>query len=476
MVFVPRRLDAVSLRRLAGAALLLLVLLSPEPAAALQDACFTTLPRDPGTGLSGDGIRRLEADREDLLVTVSWSDDPAGGDATWILATPSGTVAGSWEAPRQVGEITEQRLAGALARVAVLGFQYVLRLEDGETALAETRFRAIADCPDRDLCRYRLLRGLTGGPITVSERLWDALAEAREDDSPDLIGTVRELHSELAAEIPGLLWQMQESEPMPGSGCSCRWLDVQSLMPQSATSLDAGDGISQEVFGDNSQGAGMLVAAQTIQDPIEITGDETWGRSLLGIQLLCTRFSGQVAGTRYPTSWPSLPELVLEQRRLESCPAPCMPTIEHEAQVQGCVEARAAGRHGRWANAHSKLDAWIELGSISRVDGVAVAGVDVTDGETLRDAELFGEGSSASLEATGATAVAEAAASILIDADSQTQMLRSYAWGAASVRYKLWFGVLESCEGAIPRHSSEIDRLEDSLHEGGVAIDRWEDP
>ncbi len=469
-----------SLRPAAGAVLLLLALL-PWPALAEDEptACFTTR-QNQGDSPIGDGLDQITVDGEDLWVAVQWGDDPSLPDAALVLATPSGTVTGAWPAPRSPGERTEQHLAGALGQTGVLGFQYVLRLEDAEGLRAQASLRAIVDCPQGELCRYRLVRGLKGGPITVSEAFWNALAEARDTGAPDLIGHVREHHPELAGEIPGFVWQMQISEEIPekapGTDCSCRWIDLQNLVPQGTVSLEAGDGSPPtHVFGWNHAGAHLLSGLQTTGGEVELELGDTRGRSSFGIQLLCTRAEGEAVPTRYPTSWPSLPVLALGERRLQSCPAPCMPVIEHRAELLGCAEAKALSRAGLPARASSKIVASVGLRPLAAVGGGAIAEVGVADGERLRSREAFEEEYSGKLEAMGAIAGAEAEAALLVDAD-EPGTLFSYGYASAAVKYLLWFEASAGCPEVPDYGGGGLDLINNDQHEGGVAIDRWEDP
>ena len=436
--------------------------------------CVSSGPkREPGLPPVGDEMQRMAADREDLLVTVYWSDELLHPDATLVLSTPAGADLASWKVARLPGKETEERLPGALVPVATSGFQFVLRLEGPKGPLDESAFEVAVDCPAGGLCSYQLLPGLTGGPITVSEALWNALDEARGAGSPDLLATVRKQHPELAGEIPGFAWQMEVSEPKAGDDCHCRWLTVVSLTPATGIGPPRG-GAPLHRFGTNDDGVAFRAGLQGVQGGGEVTRSETTGRSLLGIHLLCTRSAGG-SPVRYPTKWPSRPVLEVRERQLNVCPPPCVPTIRHRTELGGCAQGIAAGRYGLRATAYAEVDASVTVGAQSVSAGGAAVDLFASDGETFRDTELFSADASATLTATGATAVAESGALLRVGAGRQSNDEYSYAFAAAGITYTMRLWTEDVCEG-IPEHSSLLKLLRQSSQEGGVTMVRWEDP
>ncbi len=459
---------------LTSAVVLLLVALLGGPARADHNqACFTTRPSDPDLGPIGDGLDRIGAIAEDLLVAVQWADDPNLPDAALTMTTPSGVTVGSWPVTRFPGEQTEHQLDGALAQVAALGFQYFLRLEDAGGIRVEAPIRAIVDCPKGEPCQYRLVRGLQAGPIVVSPDFWDALDEARGAGSSDLIGHVRDHHPELAGEIPGFVWQMEIAGTTGGDGCACRWIDVQGSAPKTRRDLDQGNGNPpNHVFGSNYRGARHLVGAQTTDGVVEVQFSKTRGTSIYGIQLLCNLPSDESTPTRYATGWPSLPFLVLDEPQIESCPAPCTPVIEHRAELLGCAQAEAYDFGGPPAQAISKIITSIGLQPLTTAGGGTRAQADTTGGPSAVSRKTFADDYTMTLQATGAIAGAESEASLWLDAETDDTGY-GYAYASAAVLYLLEFEAPVTCDG-IPYHQGGIDLIRPNPHEGGVAVVRWE--
>ena len=193
-----------------------------------------------------------------------------------------------------------------------------------------------------------------------------------------------------------------------------------------------------------------------------------------GVQLLCTRATGQGEIERYATSWASLPTLEVEQQVLGDCPAPCTPVIQLTADAHGCVQGTANGRWDQPAKAIAELAADLGLGDLSLIEGDARIRV-ATDGESARDQENFDKVSVVEQSAYGAIATVEASG--LIDADAAWLQApqASYAFAAATFGYQLIFDVPASCQG-VPAHNAQLTSLEKPWQEGGVAMERWEDP
>ncbi|MEM7583602.1 MAG: hypothetical protein AAF560_09505 [Acidobacteriota bacterium] len=458
--------------RLAIASAIVLTLL---PAATAYANCMRVgyLPVIAGETDPGDGILlRLIPDREDLVVNAQWSAE-LHREATFILSTPSGVELMSWTVERAPGKVTEHRLPDALSHVSSSGFQFRLRLAalDGETP--EVAFRVAADCPTEDLCTYRLLPGLEGG-LTVSQELWSAIDEARGSGSEDLLAEVQAQHPDLASELPGFSWQLQESEPTPVGECRCRWLTVEGLTPKKP------QGFGQQSanpplqdYGSNLAGGAFYAMLQGTEGAISTSQNQLHGQTTLGLQLLCTRNEGSTQA-RFPTAWPSLPELEVEMRRLATCPAPCTPTLEHETIVWGCAQATAAGRGGNRAAANAGIDVALQLGTQSLMARAAQVNLQAKSGQVLRDIESNWEATSATLSAEGASATLVTGGSQAIDVEALGGRT-SYAFTSVSAKYHMKFLASASC-AEVPDGAVLLNSLFDGTHEGGVAVEQWEDP
>ncbi len=458
--------------RLCLALIALLFLLLPTPASANCMHLGVT-PGELGDVDPGDGILRLASDREDLLVTAQWSSETLR-QATFILSTQAGQEVMSWTVPRTPGATSEHRLTAALSVVANLGFQYQLSLASTDGTAPELTFRVAADCPPDGVCTYRLLPGLEGG-VTLSHALWTALDEARATDSSDLLADVRAQHPELAAEIPGFNWQLQTTEPTPIADCRCRWLTIENLAPKKASI------IGQQVmspplqdYGSNLEGAAFYGMLQGTEGAIAMTRNQLIGQSTLGLQLLCSRDQGESLA-RFPTSWPSLPELEVAQRQLQVCPAPCTPKIEYKSDVWSCAQAIAASRDGNRVQATAEVDAMLSFGSQALVAKAVTVNVDVAAGEVVRDTDFIAEVSSLTVEAEGAQATLLTGGSQTIDVEAIGGNRTSYALTSVSSKYRIRFDGSGSCEG-IPLGHTEVNTLHDGTQEGGVTVEEWEDP
>ncbi len=458
----------LSLRTAAVLVLLVLHLASPTPVAG---NCFITgLPERTGQPPAPLPLR-IGVDRDDLLVTVQWPDSPDSPNATFVLSTPGGLEAGAWPAETAPGEETEQRLPGALAGVATAGFQYLLELREPDRVLGRRNLRVTVNC-GREPCEYGLVPGLEAGPIVVSEELWNALDEARADLSPDLLATARDQHPEVAGEIPGFAWQWLQAEPEPGSGCHCRWL----VAEKTTQGLYIGPRSGQPPrhrFGKNLEGAAFLTGIQAKQGTIAVQRNETEGRSLIGLHLLCTRYHGANPAS-YPTVWPSLPQLKIWEPVVSSCPAPCTPVIKHLADVGGCAQAGATSRDDQRVQAWAEVDAKVTLNGRSRITGAAQLDVDVTRNELVRDIEYLFKHSTATLEAESAIARLSAGGYLSVTAQPPANGTWSYGFATASLEYFMYLHAPEIC--GIAKGVAGLYEPLQGTQDGGVALERWEDP
>ncbi len=453
--------------------MVLSTLFLPTPAAA---NCLHIRPPygeqgdvDPGDGL----VLRIAPDREDLWVTVQWSL-AARRLATFVLSTPTGEELMSWMVPRTPGEVSEHRLSKALSQITNLGFQYRLHLANPDGTTSGVSFRVAADCPPDGLCTYQLLPGLEGS-LTVSHALWSALDEARVAGSTDLLADVQAQHPELAPEVPGFGWQLQTAEPVANADCRCRWLTVEGLAPKKPLEIgNLNTTPPLQDYGENLEGAAFYGLLQGTAGTVTMSRPQLVGQTTFGLQLLCTRDLGESAA-RFPTSWPSLPELEIAQRQLETCPAPCTPMIEYTSTVWGCAQATATSRNGNDAEAAAEIDVSLALGSQSLIAWAALVEADVASGQTVRDLESLWKQSSAELYTEGAVATMVAGGEQSIAVEALGGARTSYALTSMSTKYKMKFVGSASCEG-IPQDEASVGNLHDGTHEGGVAIEQWEDP
>ncbi len=461
-----RHLDCPSLCRAAGAVLWLLLLQLSSPALGAV-SCFTS-------GLP-DGYHstlvplHLELDREDLLVTTQWPNEPRSADATFVLSAPGEGDVAFWPAEQAPGEDTEQRLAGALTGVAAAGFQYFLELRDPEGSLGRLTFRVAVSCADEP-CEYHLVAGLESGPIAVSEAFWNAMTEARTGGATDLLASMRNEHPEVAAEIPGFAWQLQQAESRPGGGCSCRWVAVHSLSDGAFIGSRGGERPSHE-YGTNFDGAAFLAGAQATAGRAEVDRTRTEGSTGLGLQLLCTADRGGNQA-EYDTSWPSLPRLQVREPVISSCRAPCTPLIDHLALVTGCAEGYAVSRDNQRAWAWAEVDASGSLDGQPTIAGTALIDLDVSTSVAAGDRDSFFRDSMTTVRADGASAILHAGASLKVEALSPSSDDHSYAYSAASMEYALEFQAPATC-GIKPGYASFVYALPRD-DDGGVTMERWE--
>ncbi len=462
-----------SQRPAAGVVLSLLALQLGWPAPApgqgspRRGTCFFS--RLPGEYLSAVSLR-LAIDREDLLVTVRWPEEPGSADLTFVLSAPEVGEIGGWPAEQTPGEEAEQRLAGALSQVAAAGFQYLLELRDAGEVLGWLPFRVAVNCAEEP-CEYQLLAGLEGGPIAVSEGFWEALAEARAVGSTDLLASVRDQHPELAAEVPGFAWQYQQIESRPGADCSCRWLVVQRLTPGTVIGPWAGPLPSHEA-GISHPGAGFVAGVQTISVRADVERNQTRGSTVLGLQLLCTSDRGGTV-EQYPTLWSSLPVLEIRKPALTSCHAPCTPHIDHLAYVRGCATGLAASIDQQRAWSRAEMDAGASLNGQPTIAGAALIDLDFSNNQSFSTQDSFLRDSAATV--TGEQAVIELDAGALIKAEVSSDSDNSgYAFAAASMEYALELEAAEIC--GIPQGGALLVNALSKDKDGGVAMERWERP
>ena len=466
-------------RRTAGILLSLLVLNFSSPAPGAADCLVSRLPAPDGRPAAAISPG-LDVEREDLLVTLRWSETPSYTDPTFVLTAPAAGDLGSWPALVIPGEQTAQRLPGALSQVGGAGFQYLLELRDGDAVVGWRAFRVAVDCAGGP-CRYRLLPDLEGGPIAVSEAFWNVVDEARAGGSKDLLTTVRKNHPELAGEIPSFAWQLQQLEPpspgdrsgRSGSGCSCRWVLAESLTAFSVIGPRQGTRPEHE-YGVNMEGAAFFAGTQSTGFPAaEVERPQTTGTTLLGLELLCTTAEGG-STARYPTTWPSRPLLEVTEPVLIPCPAPCTPTIEHGAEVKGCAQGGVTSRQGLPVSARAEMDAGLSLNRQLMIDGVAVIDIQVTDDELIRDVEYLDKSSAAVLRSESAVVELDAGAFLKSTATQPDTGAPSYAFTAASMEYTVWLEAPEAC--GIPPAWAQVHSPLRGSDDGGVAMERWEQP
>ncbi len=451
-------------------ALLLLIFVSVSPATA--ETCLEfEFPIFGGT--TGDGLGLDGVEHEDLQVSIGWGDDGLP-DANLVLSTPAGVDLETWPVARDPGERTEHLLESALVHVATAnaGFQFRLRLEDAEGPRDEVRFRVGVTCPTGENCRYRLIEGLEGGPIAVSEEFWNAVAWAKASGSSDLIETVRTKFPDLTDEIPGFVWELTLGEQQGNADCTCRWVDAVGL---STPAIEIGDKSGQQplhVLVENPEGAFFAAGAQSIDGPTGASRFVTQGRSALGIWLLCTTTTGG-DDIQLPTDWPSRPVLWLEEPTLDPCGVECMPTIEHVGRIAGCAQSIAAG-NGLWAQSAAEVDGSLVLNSSqSLIAGAATVQVDAP-GTTVGDnIDHFDQTSTMTLVAPGAVAEVAGSGKVSVQATDASNG-HGYSYAGSAMDFHLRFTAQASCEGIGP-HDADLGNLLDGA-DGGVAIERWEDP
>ncbi len=456
-----------------------------SPTVARSQACFHTGFVDFGLGpTGGDEIYRLSAAGDDIVVDLRWST--AGSpDAALILSTPTGEVVDSWERVRHPGVEEKHTLFGALSRVAEKGFQYRLRLEDSDGVHADLALRVTVDCPAKELCRYGLRVGLDSSVVTVSRALGLALARAHDADSTDFLADVRAEHPELANEIPGLAWQMEQSRSSAQVGCQCEWVSLESEV--STPPVDTGSYHRHPSFNvhhsiQNPAGAGFRAGAQTRDGAIDIASGDTWGKATLGLQLLCTSIEDETEVT-YGTEWQP-GEIEITERQIAACPLPCTPKIEHQAIVNGCASGLAAGRHGMTAMATATIDTtmWLDRGAQAAdilLTDAATVDLKAASGQTLRDQEGIFKWSRSLVSAAAVTAWLETSGSLdLMAYEASGSSAHTYAFGSLSLEYQMHLIADEDTQlcDDIPGAAVHSAYEDSTGTNGGVVIERWENP
>ncbi len=469
-----------SFRSTVAALMLVLLLSGPTPAVGKErgnaspgnepvTSCFVSRLPVPDGRVAGVVAPRLTVDREDLLVTVRWPAEPSR-DPTYLLSTSAGAVA-SWPAQQTPGEETVQRLSGALAHVATAGFQYFLELRGADGLLGWQTFRLTVSCGSGP-CVYRLLPGFEGGPLTMSRKLWDAVAEARAGGAGDLLASVRQTHPELAAEIPGFAWQWQQAAGRD-DGCSCQWVSTESFSPMALLGPPSDQPPTHE-SGINMEGAGFFAGVQSIDGAIDLSLTGAASTTAIGLELLCTLdLGGQQA--RYPTSWPSMPELEVVEPILEPCPAPCTPVIEHRTEVRGCVQGGATSRLNMPGWSKAEIDVGVALDGNSTLAAAAAIKVDISDNELVRKIELIDKVSTATLNAESVSV--EIGAGTLLEAEGTLEPdtgTYSYAFAAAALEYRTLLLAPPICD--LPEGRAYADHPLRGFDDGGVTMERWENP
>lgn len=480
-------------RRFANPLLLAaMLMLGPASVSASAWSCFQTGFVDPGVDLSGDEIQGMRVQGEDLLVDVRWSN-ASRPDGAFLLIDEAGETVGMWDAPRTANLEETRTLIGALSHVATKGFQYTLSLVEGDQVLLERELRVGVLCPDGEACRYVVRGGLHGTALTVSAAFGQALVEAREAGAEDVLEHVRVGHPELESEIPGLAWQMQRTRG-GGTGvaspCVCEWLTLQqgeSTPPSSPGQYSGNSGMNpthRSILKPN--GAGFLAAAQTVDGNIEVLANETWGKTTLGLELLCTKIVDKTART-FPTEWSPLSELEVDEPTLEICPMPCTPKIEHQVQVNGCTGGAAVGRFDQSASVVGSIEATLQLSTsgspgtntVSLFVDAAALDLQADNGRKARGAERINKLATDVLLAPGALSMIEAQGSLDVTASKLTTFEHTYAFGALMLEYIQKLSVdaaSQACEGIPGALAFHLYLLDNGNNGGGVVIERWENP
>ncbi len=473
-----RRLIRHLRARAAGPVLTLLALWWPAPGAA---DCFTSRLNEPPGRPATAVAPQLGVDREDLVVTVRWSDGPPYPDPVFTLSAPGKAEVGWWPAEQIPGQETVQHLPGGLSQVATAGFQYLLELRDGETIIGWRAFRVAVSCAGSP-CEYRLVPDVEGGPIVVSQAFWSAMAEARAGGSSDLLATVRKDHPEIAGEIPGFAWQLQQAEPQdpgdrPGGrrgGCRCRWIGSQNLTNPLSIGPRQGTRPEHE-YGENLEGAAFCAGAQSSGgSAVNLPASNTSGTTFLQLELLCTLETGG-GPVPYPTSWPSRPVLTVPEPELEPCTAPCTPRIEHGTEVRGCAQGGVTSRKDREVSAAVEMSADVSLNGDLLIFGAAVIEIGVTRSEFIRDLDYLDESKTAIVRSEVASVQLHAQAALSSEALPPIGGgAPSYSFTASSIEYTTWFEAPETC--GMPRGWALIHAPLRGPDDGGVAMERWERP
>ncbi len=225
-------------------------------------------------------------------------------------------------------------------------------------------------------------------------------------------------------------------------------------------------------FGANAPGPTFFAGVQSISAGISVPRSDTDGYAVIGLQLLCTMYYGETPAW-YGTSWPSLPVLEVPDPTLSSCSAPCTPSIEHTTRFNGCAQGVAASRNGQNASAFAEMDASLVLNGQPQIAGALSIDVAVDNDEVVRDVARLRDDSSAALWGEAALAVVEAGGTIKAQTDLYNGSPRSYAFAAATFEYHTKLYAPEMC-GIDEGLADSTVRIR--LNDGGVAMERWDDP